>query len=275
MATGRVKRPQLPASVERGAREHFTQPLYYDRAYASRVADIAYYVDLARTTRGPVLEYGVGTGRIALPIAELGREVVGVDSSREMLRVLRSKLARRPELAARIALRRGDMRRVRLQRRFPLVIAPFNAVLHLYQRRDVEKFLRLVAEHLTPRGRFVFDVSVPRPRDLGVDPERWVGGPRVRHPELGGQVVAYAERFHYAPITQVLSTWMRFSGARTQSEVLLTQRQFFPSEMEALLHYNGFGNCRFFGGFDGSRPSSASDTLVVMCRYRHRAAAAR
>lgn len=269
MAAARLQWPRLPESVSRGAREHFEQPLYYDRAYASRVDDVAYYVGLACGTRGPVLEYGVGTGRIALPMAEAGRNVIGVDLSAAMLRVCRDKLALRPDLAKRVTLRRGDMRRVRLGRRFPLVIAPFNTVLHLYQRRDVEQFLRRVAEHLTPRGRFVFDFSVPRPADLCADPERWYGGPRVRHPELG-QVMQYAERFHYAPMTQVLSTWMRFSSARSQDEVLLTHRQFFPSEMEALLHYNGFGDCQFYGGFDGAAPGGSSDTLVVACRCPQR-----
>lgn len=258
--------PRPPRSVERGAREHYTQPAYYARAYAGRHDDVAFYVRAARRSRGPVLEYGVGTGRVALPIARAGIEVVGVDRSTEMLAALRRELRDQPELGARIELRRGDMRRVRLDRRFPLVIAPFNTVLHLYTRRDVERFFARVREHLLPRGRFLFDYSLPRPADLGVDPERWYGGPRVRHPELG-ETVRYAERFHYAPLTQVLSTWMRFSGSSgASSEVLLTHRQFFPQEMEALLHYNGFVDCRWSAGFGRAALDHGADSLVVSCR---------
>lgn len=213
-----------------------------------------------------MLEYGVGAGRIALPIARAGIEVVGVDRSREMLTALRRELRAAPELQSRVELRRADMRRLQLGRHFPLVIAPFNTVLHLYTRRDVERFLARVREHLSPRGRFVFDFSLPRPADLGVDPERWYGGPRVRHPELG-ETVRYAERFHYAPLTQVLSTWMRFSGSRgSPSEVLLTHRQFFPQEMAALLHYNGFVDCRWSAGFGQSALDHGADSLVVSCR---------
>lgn len=259
----------------RGSVEHYEQPDYYDRAYASR-DDVAFYVAAAKRSRGPVLEYGVGSGRVALPIAAAGVEVVGVDRSGPMLGALRRRLSANPELRARLSVVRGDMRRKRFQRQFRLVIAPFNTVLHLYERRDIEQFFERVHEHLAPGGRFIFDFSVPRAADLSVDPERWFGGPKVRHPELG-ETVRYAERFHYSPMTQVLSTWMRFTG-RTEAasrETLLTHRQFFPREMEALLHYNGFADSQWSGGFDGAAPGPISDTLVVSCRSGRPAASAR
>ena len=78
----------------------------------------------------------------------------------------------------------------------------------------------------------------------------------------------YSERFHYAPLTQILSTWMRFEGeSRKQSrEVLLTHRQFFPQEMEQLLRAGGFANVRWTADFGSAKPSSTTDVLVVNCR---------
>ena len=62
---------------------------FYDAWSRSVVEDIAFYVELALDAGGPVIELGVGTGRITVPIAEAGIEVIGVDSSREMLGSLR------------------------------------------------------------------------------------------------------------------------------------------------------------------------------------------
>src|SRR5262245_20825410 len=67
---------------------------YYDRANAALRdgADVAFYLDLARETGGPVLEIGCGTGRVLLPIAHTGTSCVGLDSSPAMLDVLRAKM---------------------------------------------------------------------------------------------------------------------------------------------------------------------------------------
>ncbi len=251
-----------------GATSHYDDAAYYDQAYRSRRDDVAYYVRLGRLLGGPVLEYGIGTGRIALPLARAGIEVVGVDSSREMLAGLERRLAREPDdIRRRVTRRRGDMREVRLRRRFPLVIAPFNVVQHLYERTDVEAFLARVREHLAPSGRFVFDVLVPHARDLGADPAKRYGAPRFRHPTAGG-LVRYGERFDYDAIRQVLLVTMEFEPLDGQRgfAVPLTHRQFFPRELEALLHYNGFGDLVITADFTDGPPELDAQSLVFNCR---------
>ena len=191
-----------------GALAHFEDPAYYAQTYARRTADILHYVELAKKAKGPVLEYGVGNGRIAIPAAREGVTVVGVDHSRPMLRDLSRRLEDEPEdVRARVRARFGDMRRVALRRRFPLVIAPFNVLLHLYTRPDVERFLARVRGHLARRGRFVMDLSVPRPEDLARDPNVPLRAPRFRHPSAG--VVRYQERFDYdRPSNDAVSEWI-------------------------------------------------------------------
>lgn len=269
-ARGRV--PAVPSASglgragDLGATAHYVDAAYYDRAYRDRSDDVAYYVRKALRSGGPILEYGVGTGRIALPIARKKIAVTGVDLSPRMLAALRGKLDAEPlDVRRRVRIIRGDMRRVRLSRRFALVIAPFNTVLHLYTRRDVESFFQKVRAHLAPRGRFVFDFSIPSADDLGADPSRSYGAPRFKHPGAG--LVRYAERFEYDPLRQVLLVHMDFypeSGSPAWT-VPLTHRQFFPREMEALLHYNGFANIRFRADFSARPPTPSSDSLVVEC----------
>ena len=258
---------ELGTVGDAGALAHYSDPAYYTKTYGKRRHDVEYYVRIARKSRGPVLEYGVGNGRVALAVAGAGVEVFGVDLSRTMLDDLEKRLAEAPpKLRSRVELRHGDMRDVRLGRRFPLVIAPFNAVLHLYERPDFESFFARVLEHLEPSGRFVFDFSIPQPDDLARDPERWFGAPRFRHPALD-ELVRYDERFDYDQFRQLLLVTTRFTPERGKPWTIpLTHRQLFPREVEALLHYNGFTDIEFTSDFSDTPADRHTDSAVVSCR---------
>ncbi|MGD0523900.1 MAG: class I SAM-dependent methyltransferase [Polyangiaceae bacterium] len=266
-----TKAPGVDRELEVGSLAHYEDPAYYTATYAARIADVAFYVDLAERSGGPVLEYGVGNGRIALPVARHGVEVVGVDHSAPMLGDLRKRLkGEPPEVRKRVTLARGDMRTLRLGRRFPLVVCPFNAALHLYTRADVEAFLARVRAHLTPRGRFVVDLSMPHLVDLARHPRRPFHAPRFRHPTTGG-IVKNREYFDYDAARQVLFASMEFEPVDAPDDTWTTplaHRQFFPQEWEALLHYNGFRVERVEGDFHGGPLVKDSDVMIWHARRR-------
>jgi SAM-dependent methyltransferase len=269
------KGPSAPPDpeLEAGSRAHYEDPRYYASTYGARIDDVAYYTGLAVRTAGRVLEYGVGNGRIALPIARHGLEITGVDLSEPMLADLRARLgAEPPEVRKRVRLVRGDMRSVRLARRFDLVFAAFNTVLHLYDRSDVERFLARVRAHLAPGGRFVVDLSVPNAADLARPATRAYSAPRFRHP-TAKVVVSNREYFDYDPVRQVLFVTMEFEPLGQPSEAWMTplaHRQFFPREWEALLHYNGFAVDDVYGDFEGGPLTADSDTMVWHTRRASR-----
>ena len=254
-----------------GADAHYRDPRYYDHAYRTYKPDLAFYLEQAHRAGGPVLELGVGTGRVAMALADRGVEVVGLDRMPGMLERARERIARRPRrVRDRITLVRGDMRRVRLDRRFPLVIAPFNVFQHLYDRQDVEAGLGTCRHHLEPGGHLALDVMVPDPVSLARDPNRFYKCRPIKHPR-DGRRHAYEEAFRYDHDRQVQVTTMRFTpleepGAAFLDE--LPQRQFFPRELEALLHYNGFDVVRHDGGFEGEPIDELAESQVVLARLR-------
>jgi ubiquinone/menaquinone biosynthesis C-methylase UbiE len=269
---GAARRSSAPdAELDAGARAHYDDPGYYTSTYRRRIDDVQFYVHLAEKSGGPVLEYGVGNGRIALPIARHGVVITGVDHSRPMLADLRERLdAETAHVRRRLSLRHGDMRRLKLGKRFPLVICPFNTALHLYTRQDVEAFLARVHEHITPRGELVVDLSVPVMQDLLRDPTRPFKAPRFKHPTTG-EVVHYTEHFDYDKVRQVLFVAMEFSPNGDDARAWMTplaHRQFFPREWEALLHYNGFEVDKVSGDFYGGRFDRTSDVMVWHARPR-------
>lgn len=268
MAQGNQPARGLTPQLELGAASLYARPAYYDKVYRGRTADVDFYVRTLTASRGSVLELGAGSGRITLALARAGLRVTAVDSSDDMLMALRERVKAEPKaVQRRVSVTRGDMRDVDLGATFRWVIAPFNTLLHLYTLEDVAGFFATAKRHLKPRGELLFDYATPRVRDLAVDPERWYKGGSLTEP-VSGKRVRYAERFHYSPQRQVLSTWLHFAPLDGSDpwELLLTHRQFFPLEMRALLDLHGFARQEWSADFTDAPPSAYSDVLVVRCR---------
>ena len=146
----------------------------YDPWSRSVTEDVAFYVDEARkVSPGPIVELGVGTGRIALPIAADGIAVIGVDSSAGMLEVCREQ-AELAGVSALVDLREGDMREPPVVERVPLVLCPFRSFLHLHSDAERLQALGAVHELLLPGGRFVFDVFTPSEADIEETDGHWL-----------------------------------------------------------------------------------------------------
>jgi ubiquinone/menaquinone biosynthesis C-methylase UbiE len=130
----------------------------YDQFAAGMTEDVPFYVALARESRGPVVELAVGTGRVAVPIAEqTGRRVIGIDVSSEMLGLARRRAA---DAGVELELRQGDMRELTLEVSTDLVICPFRAMLHLPGHDARVKLMRRVRNVLVPGGRFAWNAFV-------------------------------------------------------------------------------------------------------------------
>ena len=135
----------------------------WDEAYAQRydqwssdiAEDIPFYVGLAREADGPVVELGVGNGRVAIPVArETGRRVLGIDRSPAMLAQARERTA---EAGVELDLQQGDMRDLALDEPAALVYCPARALLHLPTWADRRRTFERVAASLQPGGRFAWN----------------------------------------------------------------------------------------------------------------------
>jgi SAM-dependent methyltransferase len=128
----------------------------YDEWYkpVDTVAEVALLTDLA--AGGPALELGIGTGRVALPLAANGVEVHGLDASPAMVERMRSK----PGGDA-IPVTIGDMADVAVDGKFTLVFVVFNTFFQLYSQDAQLRCFANVAAHLRPGGRFLVHAFVP------------------------------------------------------------------------------------------------------------------
>ncbi len=261
-------------ALERGSREHYDDPDLYDFEYRRRRRDVSFYRAVARELLGPsgrVLELACGSGRMTTALVRDGHEVVGIDLSEAMLRRARARIERLGRRARRRALLvRADMRRFALAARFPLVVMAFNSFEHLYTRVEVAACLERVRAHLAPGGQFVFDVQNPNLRWLVRDPTRRWARPLFRHPRTGERL-AYSTNHDYDPVSQIALIRLYYGpadGAGRERVVHLSQRKFFPAELEALLAHGGFTVERRCGDFAGRPLDGDAESQVLVCRAR-------
>jgi SAM-dependent methyltransferase len=222
----------------------------YDPWSASVVEDISFYVDEALAAGGPIVELGVGTGRIAIPIAMAGVDVIGVDSSAEMLTVCRQR-AEEAGVGSLVNLRHGDLRRPPVDERVALVTCPFRAYLHL--RDDEERLDALVAARnmLRPGGRLVFDVFTPSREDIEATHGRWID----REPGID-------ERANWDLEAQTLTLSVRGSSG----ESTMTLWWLEPARWHTLLAEAGFDVLACYGWFDRRPFAGGEDSVWIAAR---------
>jgi SAM-dependent methyltransferase len=222
----------------------------YDSWSRSVVEDVAFYVDEARTAEGPIVELGVGTGRIAVPIARAGVPVVGVDNSERMLEVCRRR-AERAGVGDLLDLRLGDLRDPSVARPTSLVICPFRSYLHLPTDADRRLALQAAWKLLEPGGRLVFDVFAPAPDDIAETNGRWL----EREPEI-------YERADWNAGDHSFMLRVRGPDAETAMDLSWTT----PETWRRLLEETGFEILGCYGWFDRRPYSGSEDTIWVARR---------
>jgi SAM-dependent methyltransferase len=222
----------------------------YDEWSRSVVEDVAFYLEEARAVSpGPVVELGVGTGRIAVPIAADGIRVIGIDSSPGMLEICRER-AEAAGVAELLDLRLGELGAPPVDERVSLVICPFRSYLHLRDDGERLRALRAARELLLPGGRLVFDVFTPAPDDIAETHGRWL----EREPGI-------YERANWDVGTRTLTLSVRgAAGEATMSLAWLS-----PREWRELLERAGFEVDACYGWFD-RRPHSGGEDSVWIAR---------
>lgn len=130
--------------------------LYKDKDYAAEVAYVHQQLARQGGRCGSLLELGCGTGRHAVEFLKLGYSVCGVDLSENMVRQAVERAARITE-GARLDFRVGDVRTVRLGRKFDTVLSLFHVMSYQTQDSDLQAAFDTAAEHLNSGGLFLFD----------------------------------------------------------------------------------------------------------------------
>ena len=247
----------------------------YDGYPGNYLEDILFFVEVAARAGSPVLAVGVGTGRLALCLAAVGLDVVGIDSSRAMLRTLARKREAVGKMAGRVRALAADMRSFALGERFRLAIVAFRTFLYLLTRADQRRALRAIRRHLTPGGRLAMSFFVPPPELLALGSTEEQEMTRFPAPEGRGEVVAYdwtefvpARRRLISHITYEWRDEKERTGRWLQRD--LVARYVFPDEVPPLLEGCGYRVLGVYGSFGREALAEDSHEQVWMAERREK-----
>lgn len=248
---------------------------YYDAEYAHyRILeeDVPFFMGQLPRRRQSILELAVGTARAAIPLAQAGHRVLGIDYAPEMLDIARRKCVGVGLRASQLALVEADAFTLDLGEKFDWVCVFFNTFLVFTTLEQQDAVLQKVLAHLKPRGRFWLDIFQPDLKMLSeahrtdLDPtvfyvpqlERTVL--RTTEIERGDEPQLQHVTFHYS--------WFGPHGEEHRERTRFDLTYMFPRELQLLLERNGLKIEALYGNYDGSKLTPEAPRMIARCCRR-------
>ena len=231
--------------------------------------DIPFWVQEARASGGPVLELGCGTGRVAIPIAQAGVQVVGLDNSSRILKVARAKAMAHGLGTKALRFAHGDMRDFSLGQRFSLIIIPFRSFQALLSVADQYQALGTIKEHLTPDGRLIFSLFVPDLDLLARDNSTPLYDHEVTGPVTGHKLLVWHLN-RYDNFNQVLDARTIVEELDEHGEVVRKTyhdyqlRYLYRFEVQHLLAASGYHLLDVYGSFQREPLNEFSPEMICV-----------
>jgi len=254
-------------------KEYNVTARYYDLIYTGeQLDDEDFWPEIAKKSKGAILELGCGTGRVTFALASLGFEITGLDNSEAMLNKARTRLANQPpDVKGRVMLCKGDMADFTFDTKFGLVIIPFRGFQHILDPERQTASLQCVREHLTDDGLLVVDLFNPDLKLLvhSGQADRIFEMEQVE-PETGNTVVRYVRNRHdyIRQVIQGKFVYERFDqdGKLVSTEIEnYSLRWTWRWEMEYLLRLAGFKIEALYGNYHRIPYPRATSDLIFVC----------
>ena len=226
----------------------------YDDLYAGHWETDAAVDRLAELADGgSVLELGIGTGRLALPLVERGIEVHGIDGSAEMVAKLRQKPG-----GDRIPVVIGDFAHGDAGRGFALVVLAVNTIFALPDQQAQVDCFRNAARHLAPSGRFVIEAWVP---DIGAFHHNRLVRPRIVRPDKVSIEVAELD-----PVEQTMRTTQAVFSEGSVRLYPANHRYAWPAELDLMAQMAGLHREARWADWSGTPLTADSQAHVTVYR---------
>ncbi len=237
---------------------------FYDLVYADirDAVDVQFYLKKIKQTKGPVLEIGVGTGRIFRRALAAGADIYGFDVSPSMLKYLKKNVA--PSEYYRLSQQSAvDFK---YDRQFDLIIAPFRVFSHIVHVDDQLLALQNCQKHLSGKGLLLFDLYVPNPKILadGLPEQLDFSGEYAPGLNVSRYTTAHSNIIDQITYGTMKFVWDTKNGKSSRTWNF-TMRFFFRYELEHLIKLSGLKLVEILGDFDGRKLNSKSKEFIVIC----------
>lgn len=242
-------------------KEIYSDGKHYD-ALNTFDTDVPFYLKMIEKFGESILELACGTGRLTIPIAEKGFEIIGIDISEAMINEANNK-----SNSAKLDIEfiESDIRNFELNQKFSLILLPFNSICHLHDFESITSCFSCVKKHLKTNGRFIIDVFKPDLNFLLRDKNKSFEKAVYKNPYANNEV-KLMESINYNEVDQISQFKWLFQIEEEETEQDLNMRMFFPQELDNYLRFAGFEIEEKFGDYDESAFTNSSSKQIIICK---------
>ncbi len=238
---------------------------FYDVIYKEirEGTDTEFYLNKILGCKGRILEVGTGTGRFFIEALEKGADIYGIDVSKSMIDVLRSKIPEKHH--NRVFVK--DIRDMNLGMKFDLIVAPFRVFQHIADTDDQIAALNNIRKHLNNDCEFIFDVFVP---NLNILLNETLRAPVFEGEYEKGRKIEVFVSSKTDIINQMMNViwtleWDE-NGTKTIREWNTNIRYFFRYELENLMRLSKLRLVKMHGDFNEGPLNNDSQDFVLICK---------
>lgn len=254
-------------------KRHRAIAAYYDFEYPHHdflEQDVPFFVGQMQKRKGQsVLEIAAGTGRAAIPLAQAGHRVVGIDYAKDMLDIARRKRDAVGLSDRELRLVHADALRLNLREAFDWVCVFFNTFLAFPTLEEQDQLMRVVLRHLKPNGRFWVDLFQPDYRLLAAEVSTGLE-PFVFYVPPLERTVFKTTDVRRSPHRQVQRVtfnyrWFEKDGVEKGAKTHFDMTWMFAREFQLLVERHGLRVERLFGNYDGGPLTDDSPRIIARC----------
>lgn len=243
---------------------------YYDAEHQDKTDDLMLFSDLAAEYGSPIFEVAAGTGRVMFHLAKSGYEVHGIDLEPAMLNRARKRADAISGMRDRLTFIEGDILKYSTELRYPLVLVPYNGLMHFLKLDDHLVLLRRLRALIADDGLLVIDLPNPADSYAAQDSEAMIYQKTFLESESGHLVMQYSIS-HLDRTEQLLRVnWIydEISGDGTVKRTFapVVFRYFFYPELRWLLELTGFMVEAVYGSPERDPYQDGCERMIVFAR---------
>jgi len=240
----------------------YSDPELYDSAHWWKINDIDFITNSANKFGGPILELGAGTGRLALPILEMGHTYTGIESSPAFVKCTKNKVQKFGDKAT---ILKGDMRSFELDQKFQFIFIGFNSIFHLLTNEDVKSCFKYIHKHLTEEGTFLIDTFIPDPLFLYRDKQKYYV---MEFDTSDGAHCIVSETNEYDNETQInhIQWYFNYEGKDDPEIFKFDMHMIYPDTMDRLLSDAGLVIREKYGDYEKTPLGPESQLQIYECK---------
>ncbi|TKC15517.1 class I SAM-dependent methyltransferase [Robertmurraya kyonggiensis] len=249
--------------------EEYNDPILYDQENDHYRTELPLLLKWVSKKQGPIIDLACGTGRITIPMAKSGHELVGVDVHKGMLDEAKQKSM---DLNLPIRWVEQDCTKLDLDIKSPLIFSVGNSFQHFLTIEEQDAFLASVHKHFEMDGVFIFGTRFPTGDEL-LQPSTEEYWKSYTDSETGHTADEYTIS-NYDSLKQIQHYTTIRKYKNTDGEIVdevstnISLRYVFPKEMERILSGSGFEIVHLYGDWNESSITNASHEMIYVCRKK-------